>query len=135
MSGGERRWRGLSSGGDAWAPLPPTVWNGHELRWGEATHVMAILNVTPDSFSGDGLLGDPAAALAFAERAVAEGADIIDVGAESTRPGHQPISAAEELARLIPVLEAIRPRVDALISVDTSKAEVAAAALRPAPIW
>lgn len=129
MNDGERRWRGLSDGGDAWATLPSTRWNGHELRWGDATHVMAILNVTPDSFSGDGLLGDPEAALAFAERAVGDGADILDVGAESTRPGHQPITAAEELARLIPILEAIRPRVAALISVDTSKAAVAAAAL------
>ena len=96
------------------APLPPTRWNGHELRWGDATHVMAILNLTPDSFSGDGLPGDTAAALAFAERAVDEGADILDLGAESTRPGHAPISAAEEMERLLPVLTAIRARTNGL---------------------
>jgi len=91
---------------------------------------MAILNVTPDSFSGDGLVGQgPEAVAAAAARAVAEGADLLDLGAESTRPGHEPVSAEEELARLLPALAAVRPRVGAPISVDTSKAVVAAAAL------
>ncbi len=109
--------------------LPPTVWNGRELRWGDTTHVMAILNLTPDSFSGDGLAGREDAALAAALRAVADGAGILDLGAESTRPGHAPISAEDELTRLIPSLAAIRAETDVLISVDTSKAAVAAAAL------
>ncbi|MBW3633813.1 MAG: dihydropteroate synthase [Chloroflexi bacterium] len=90
---------------------------------------MAILNLTPDSFSGDGLAGSEEAALAAALRGVEEGADILDLGAESTRPGHVPIAAEDELARLLPTLAAIRARTDVLISVDTSKAAVAAAAL------
>ncbi|MCC6315029.1 MAG: dihydropteroate synthase [Thermomicrobiales bacterium] len=90
---------------------------------------MAIVNLTPDSFSGDGLAGDPAAAVAAATRAVAEGADVVDVGAESTRPGHAAIPADEELARLLPALRAMRSEIGAPISVDTSKAAVAEAAL------
>lgn len=109
--------------------LPPTRWPGHELAWGGRTHVMAILNITPDSFSGDGLAGETEAAVDAALRAVADGAAILDLGAESTRPGHVPVSAADELARLLPVLHAVRPRTDAPISIDTSKAAVAAAAL------
>jgi dihydropteroate synthase len=92
--------------------------------------VMGILNLTPDSFADGGRFVDPATAIAHAERMIAEGADIIDVGAESTRPypGMRPISADEELARLMPVL----PHVVALgvpVSIDTMKAEVAARAL------
>jgi dihydropteroate synthase len=109
--------------------LPPTTWNGHALRWGGRTYVMAILNLTPDSFSGDGLAGSVDAALAAALRAVDDGADILDLGAESTRPGHVPISADEELGRLLPALTAIRARTAVLLSVDTSKAAVAAAAI------
>ena len=90
---------------------------------------MAILNLTPDSFSGDGLAGSADAPLAAALHAVADGADILDLGAESTRPGHVPISADEELARLLPALAAIRAHATVLISVDTSKAAVAAAAI------
>ena len=89
---------------------------------------MAILNLTPDSFSSDGLAGSEDAVLA-ALRAVEEGADLLDLGAESTRPGHVPISTEEELARLLPTLASVRDRTDAVISVDTSKAAVAAAAL------
>src|ERR1043166_4043452 len=92
--------------------------------------VMGILNLTPDSFADGGRFLDPATALAHAERMIAEGADIIDVGAESTRPypGMRPVSADEELARLIPVL----PQVIALgvpVSVDTIKADIATRAL------
>jgi dihydropteroate synthase len=90
---------------------------------------MAILNLTPDSFSGDGLGGDLEATLEAARRAIDGGAELLDLGAESTRPRHEPISANEELARLIPALNAVRGLTDRLISVDTSKAEVAAAAL------
>jgi len=109
--------------------LPTTIWNGHELRWGAKTHVMAILNLTPDSFSGDGLGGNADAARTAALRAVDDGADILDLGAESTRPGHGPISEDEELARLLPALGGIRARTDVLLSVDTSKAAVAAEAI------
>ncbi len=109
--------------------LPPTTWNRHELRWGAKTHVMAILNLTPDSFSGDGLDGSVDAAVTAALSAVADGADILALGAESTRPGHVPISTDEEMARLLPALAAIRARTDVLLSVDTSKAAVAAEAL------
>jgi dihydropteroate synthase len=99
------------------------------VRWGAKTHIMAILNLTPDSFSGDGMTGSVYAALMAALRAVDDGADILDLGAESTRPGHDPISTEEELARLLPALVAIRARTGVLLSVDTSKAAVAAEAI------
>jgi dihydropteroate synthase len=91
--------------------------------------VMGILNVTPDSFSDGGRFNDVGHAVAQAMRMAEEGADIIDIGAESTRPGHEPISASTEIARLIPVLEALRGRITCPISVDTMKAPVAEAAL------
>jgi dihydropteroate synthase len=90
---------------------------------------MAILNLTPDSFSGDGMAGSEDAALSAPLSAVDDGADILDLGAESTRPGHVPISADEELARLLPGLTAIRARTHVLLSVDTSKAAVAIEAI------
>ncbi len=112
---------------------PPIRIRDLELRFGERTYVMGIVNMTPDSFSGDGLLaaGEPlAAATAQAVRMVAEGADIIDIGGESTRPGHTPVSAGDELERLVAVVRGIRARLPGVpVSVDTSKAEVAAAAL------
>jgi dihydropteroate synthase len=129
MSGDERRWRGIFTNDPPRMPLSAMRWKGHELRWGAETQVMAILNITPDSFSGDGLGDDPNVVADTAQRAAAEGARILDLGAESTRPGHVPISAEEELSRLLPALTSTRSRTDALISVDTSKAEVAAAAL------
>ncbi len=104
-----------------------------EFIWGARTYVMGILNATPDSFSGDGLLatgGDwVQAAVNQGIRFVEEGADILDVGGESTRPGSQPISAEEEIQRVVPVIRALREQVDVPISVDTYKARVAAAAL------
>jgi dihydropteroate synthase len=110
--------------------IPPTRWLGRELRWGERTLVMAILNVTPDSFSGDGRAGmDPTAIAGEAALAVANGAHILDLGAESTRPGHASITAEEELGRLLPVLRSVRAATDVVISVDTSKAAVAEVAL------
>ena len=112
------------------ASLPATVWEGGEFRWGIKTYVMAIINATPDSFSGDGIAGNPMLAGDLAAAAVANGADLIDIGAESTRPGHLPVDAKEELARLLPVLEAVASRVSIPLSVDTSKATVADAALR-----
>jgi dihydropteroate synthase len=99
------------------------------LRFGDRTLIMGVLNVTPDSFSGDGLAGDVAAAVALAERLVAEGADLIDIGGESTRPGSAPVDAATELGRVMPVLEALAGRLPVPISVDTRKAEVARAAI------
>lgn len=111
------------------APLPPTIWDSGELLWGTKTHVMSIINATPDSFSGDGIAGEPEIAADLAAEAVANGSDLIDIGAESTRPGHQPVSAEDELARLLPVLRAVARRVKVPISVDTSKAAVADAAL------
>ena len=105
-------------------------------RWGERTFVMGIVNVTPDSFSGDGLVGVGGRGAAIdravsqAVRMVAEGADLLDVGGESTRPGHAPVAEAEELERVIPVVAAIHAALPEVpISVDTTKPAVAAAAL------
>ncbi len=108
---------------------PSLCLRGREFAWGSRTFIMAILNVTPDSFSGDGLADDPAAVAALARRFEAEGADIIDIGAESSRPGAQPLSTAEECARLLPALRAVRSATSLPISVDTYHAAVAAAAL------
>ena len=91
--------------------------------------VMAILNVTPDSFSDGGRFADPDAALRQAETFVTEGADILDIGGESTRPGSTRVSAEDEISRVVPVIEAVSKRFDAPISIDTSKSEVARAAL------
>ncbi|MCI0800373.1 MAG: dihydropteroate synthase [Chloroflexi bacterium] len=102
-----------------------TVSNGETLVWGVRTYVMGIINVTPDSFSGDGLGGDVAAAVDLALRFQDEGADILDIGAVSTRPGHQQVSLDEELRRLMPALEAVANRVKLPISVDTYNAAVA----------
>ena len=90
--------------------------------------VMGIVNVTPDSFSDAGLHADTAAALTCCEQMVADGADILDLGAESTRPGSQPVSVTEELARLLPVLDGALT-LGLPVSVDTNKPEVMAAAL------
>ena len=106
-----------------------TVANGDPLVWGRRTYVMGIINLTSDSFSGDGLGSDVSAAVEQAIRFEAEGSDFLDVGAESTRPGHESITAEEELERLMPALEAIVSRVDLPVSVDTSKAVVARAAV------
>ncbi|MBV8301893.1 MAG: dihydropteroate synthase, partial [Candidatus Dormibacteraeota bacterium] len=97
--------------------------------FGRRTLVMGVLNVTPDSFSGDGVGDDVTAAVSRAVRLQEEGADVIDVGAESTRPNSAPVDAAEELRRLLPVLRALQGRITVPLSVDTRKAEVAAAAL------
>ncbi len=123
-------------------PPPPTRIGRRTFRWGERTFVMGIINVTPDSFSGDGTLAnrspdqsgdraDPVAhAVAQARRMVADGADLLDVGGESTRPGHAPVSADEETKRVVPVISALRAALPEIpISVDTTKAVVAEAAL------
>ena len=94
------------------------------------TYIMAILNVTPDSFSDGGKWNSLDAALAHTEEMIRQGADIIDVGGESTRPGHLRISDEEEAARIAPVIEAIRQRFDIPVSVDTYKSAVAETALQ-----
>jgi dihydropteroate synthase len=91
--------------------------------------LMGVVNVTPDSFSDGGLYVEPEAAIAHGRRLAAAGAEILDVGGESTRPGAEEVSAAEELRRVEPVIAALAGEGGAVISVDTSKAEVAAAAL------
>ena len=110
---------GVTSLGD----LP--VAQGERLVWGRRTYVMGIINLSPDSFSGDGLGSDLRAIVDLAKRFEAEGADFLDVGAESTRPGSAPIPVEEELSRLMPALEAILPQVSLPVSVDTYKSRVA----------
>jgi dihydropteroate synthase len=92
--------------------------------------VMGVLNLTPDSFYAESRHADPAAALVHARAMAAEGADIIDIGGESSRPGAQPIGAQEEIDRVVPVITALHEESDVLLSVDTTKAAVAAEALR-----
>ncbi len=108
--------------------LPALEIRGKRFEWGTQTFVMGIVNASPDSFSGDGH-SDPQEAIAHALAQAQAGADILDIGAESTRPGHVPISSDEELRRLIPVVQGVRARLsDAVISIDTFKPEVFAAA-------
>ena len=102
---------------------------GTEFRWGERTYVMGIVNLTPDSFSGDGLGSDLDAALEQARRFVQEGADIIDVGGESTRPQFEPISVEEEVRRVLPFIERFAREATVPISIDTCRSEVARRAL------
>ena len=103
-------------------------------HWGSRTYVMGILNVTPDSFSGDGIFaaGDVTEqAVKQAEGFLANGADILDVGGESTRPGSEPVNAENEMERVVPVITALRQNFpDVLISIDTYKSSVAEAAIR-----
>lgn len=102
----------------------------HRFEWGKRTYIMGILNVTPDSFSDGGRYTDVDQALAHAKQMVEDGADIIDVGGESTRPGHKPVSADEELERLLPVIERLAKEIPVPLSVDTYKAKVAQEAIR-----
>ena len=99
------------------------------LHIGTRTLIMGILNVTPDSFSDGGRFISADQAIDHAQQMIAEGADIIDVGGESTRPGGEPVSAEEEIKRVVPVIQAIARRTQTPISVDTAKSEVARAAL------
>lgn len=119
-------------------PLSPTTWANHRLEWGRQTYVMGVLNVTPDSFSGDGIIESTlsreenvARALARARGFVEAGALLIDVGGESTRPNFAPVSVEEELARVVPVIQALHANLpdEIIISIDTYKAEVAKQAL------
>ena len=113
------------------APPPPLEVPGHRLEFGRRTLVMGILNVTPDSFSGDGVGDDLSAAVNRAKSLAADGADIVDVGGESTRPSktREAVSAEIEMARVLPVIRELAGRLSVPISIDTRKAVVAAAAL------
>ena len=102
---------------------------GSRFEWGSRTYVMGIVNVTPDSFSGDGLGTDRDAAVAQGLRMVREGADILDVGGESTRPGHQQITVGEEVARTEAVVSRLAREAGVPVSIDTYKLEVAEAAV------
>jgi dihydropteroate synthase len=101
---------------------------GRELRL-DRPRIVAIINVTPDSFSGDGLAASTQAAVARGLNLAEEGADLLDVGGESTRPGAQPVTADEEIARVVPVIEALAKRTALPISIDTSKPQVMRAAV------
>lgn len=109
------------------------------LDWGKKTYVMGILNLTPDSFSGDSILQESHPfdfALEKAKQFVTDGAHILDIGAESSRPGSSPVSAEVELERLIPVIKALKQeKIPALLSIDTHKAEVATACLEIGADW
>jgi dihydropteroate synthase len=108
------------------------------LEFGRRTRVMGILNVTPDSFSGDGLLQQAVpleAALAQARGFIQAGVHILDIGGESTRPGSQPVEAADELARVLPVVRALAEESEVILSVDTYKAQVAEEALLAGADW
>ena len=107
------------------------VWHIRErtLPIGERTLVMGVLNVTPDSFSDCNEFLSLDNAIAHAEQLIADGADIIDVGGESTRPGGEPVSAEEEIQRVVPVIKELTKRSDTPVSIDTTKSEVARAAL------
>ena len=112
-----------------------------EFRWGERTFVMGVVNMTPDSFSGDGAMADGGSenrwvhmAVEQAKRMVGEGADVIDVGGESTRPpsmyaGAEPVTADDECSRVLPVINALRSQLSVPLSIDTRKARVARAAV------
>ncbi len=100
-----------------------------EFQWGSRTFVMGIVNVTPDSFSGDGTAGDPGRARELAVQLESEGADLLDIGAESSRPEAEPVDVRTELERLMPSLTAVRAATELPISVDTCHASVAEAAL------
>ncbi|GJE82809.1 dihydropteroate synthase [Methylorubrum thiocyanatum] len=112
------------------APPPPSRLSELLPELGRRTLVMGILNVTPDSFSDGGRFEGVEAARAQAAALTEDGAHILDIGGESTRPGHTPVPAAEEQARVLPVIEAIAPGLSVPISIDTYKASTAAAALK-----
>ncbi len=103
---------------------------GQRFEWGKRTYIMGILNLTPDSFSGDGLGADALAALTHARNLIEAGADILDIGGESTRPGATPVAEAAELGRVLPVLEQLHKDTALPLSIDTFKPNVARAALQ-----
>jgi dihydropteroate synthase len=110
--------------------MPPLAWQCRGHRFGFARPlVLGIVNVTPDSFSDGGRHADPAAAVEYALKLAADGADMLDVGGESTRPGSEPVTLDDELRRVVPVVRELAKRTAVPVSVDTSKAEVARQAL------
>lgn len=110
----------------------PSVWTlrDRSFNWGQQTYLMGVLNITPDSFSDGGQFNTPAAALAQAQHLVAAEIDILDIGGQSTRPQAVEVSQAEELERVIPVIEVLRQHLSTPISVDTTRSAVAEAAVR-----
>ncbi len=100
-----------------------------DFKFGSRTYIMGILNVTPDSFSGDGIYHDVGKAVELAQKLVEDGADIIDIGGESTRPDAEPITIEEEIKRTIPVIKKLSKRINVPISIDTAKSRVARFAL------
>ncbi len=119
---------------DAWPPWPfsadaPDAIRSDHAAW-RPVSLMGVVNVTPDSFSDGGRFRDPEAAVAHGLRLVAEGADVLDIGGESTRPGADPVPLEEELARVIPVIEGLSAATKAPLSIDTMKSEVAIQAAR-----
>jgi len=100
-----------------------------EIVLGDRTHIMGILNVTPDSFSDGGMFNSPEDAVKYGVKMVEEGADVIDIGGESSRPGAEPVTVEEEIARVIPVIKELAGRVNIPISIDTTKADVAREAI------
>ncbi|WP_332687097.1 dihydropteroate synthase [Bosea sp. (in: a-proteobacteria)] len=107
-----------------------TLPDGRRLSLGATPLLMGVVNVTPDSFSDGGLFADPGVAIAHGLKLAQQGADIVDIGGESTRPGHQRLDAATELARVLPVIAGVAAGSSVPISIDTYKAEVAQAALK-----
>jgi dihydropteroate synthase len=112
--------------------LAPITIRDRQFVWGSRTYIMGVINVSPDSFSGDGLGGDVDAAVEQGRRFEAEGADILDVGGESTRPNFEAISVAEEIERVVPVIRRLVRETSLPISIDTSKVEVAERAIKEA---
>lgn len=110
-------------------PAPLTL-GGRTFTFGARTYVMGVVNVTPDSFSDGGKYVSAEAAIAHGLKLAESGADVLDVGGESTRPGSRPVSVEEELARVLPVIEGLRARTQVPLSVDTTKAAVAREALK-----
>ncbi len=107
----------------------PLTIRGNSFEWGQRTYLMGVLNVTPDSFSDGGEFNTPDAALAQAQQLVTAGADMIDVGGQSTRPGAAEISLEEELERVLSVVQVLRQEISVPLSVDTTRAAVAKAAV------
>jgi dihydropteroate synthase len=114
------------------ALLAPITIRDRQFVWGSRTYIMGVINISPDSFSGDGLGHDVEAAVQQGRRFEEEGADILDVGGESTRPGFQPVSTAEEIERVIPVIHRLVRETSLPVSIDTAKVEVAERAIKEA---
>ncbi len=115
--------------------MQPLIIRETAFHWGDRTYIMGILNTTPDSFSDGGQFNTLEAAIQQAHRMVCDGADILDIGGQSTRPGAETISLAEELERTIPVIEALRRELNIPISIDTTRAEVARKAIEVGADW